>query len=373
MTKRIGVLTAGSDSPGLNAAIRAIGKSARDSFGMTVIGFRDGFRGLVDDSAISFEGSTLSGLLPAGGTILGTSREIPQCIMEKNLCIDRMEDAIATYKKHKLDALICLGGRETQEAGHLLSQAGIHVITTPKAIDNDIAATDATIGFDTAMGIATEAIDRIHTSALSSHRILIVEIMGRHAGWLTLGAGIAGGADVILIPEIPYNIQKINEAIQKRKQAGRRFSIVAVSEGAISQENAAFFDATRQANVRLRSGEERERVARQLEEIQERRKDNVPLLADRLEKLTGLETRTTILGYLLRGGAPSAADRVLATQLGTYCISLINQDRYGVMVAIAGGRTTTIPLEQVAGKHKPVPADHPWILGAREVGTSLGE
>ncbi len=373
MAKRIGVLTAGSDSPGLNAAIRAIGKTARDSFGMDVIGFRDGFRGLVDDHFVSFEGNTLSGILPAGGTILGTSRDIPQRFMEENLCIDRTEDALATYKKHKLDALICLGGRETHEAGLQLTQAGLNVITLPKAIDNDIAGTDATIGFDTAMGIATEAIDRIHTTALSSHRILIVEIMGRYAGWLTLGSGLAGGADVILIPEIPYDIQKINQAVQDRNQAGRRFSIVAVSEGAISQENAAFFEATREANERLRTGDQRERVARQLAEIQGRHKDNVGLLADRLEKFTGLETRTTILGYLLRGGAPSSTDRVLATQMGTYCIALINQGHFGVMVALQNGHTTAIDLEEIAGKHNFVPANHPWVISAREVGTSLGE
>ncbi len=373
MANRIGVLTAGSDSPGLNAAIRAIGRAARDSFGIEVIGFRDGFRGLVDDQFVDFKNNALSGILTSGGTILGTSREIPQRIMEENLSLDRTEDALATYKKHRLDALVCLGGRETQEAGLQLTQAGLNIITLPKAIDNDIARTDETIGFDTAIGIATEAIDRIHTTALSSHRILIIEIMGRYAGWLTLGAGIAGGADVILIPEIPYDIQRINEAVQQRNQAGRRFSIVAVSEGAISQENAAFFEATREANERLRSGAERERVAHQLAEIQGRHKDNVGLLADRLEKFTGLETRTTILGYLLRGGAPSSADRILATHMGTYCLSLIEQGQFGVMVAIENGHTTAIKLEEVAGNHHTVPLDHPWIISAREVGTSLGE
>ncbi len=373
MAKRIGVLTAGSDSPGLNAAIRAIGKSGRDSLGMEVTGFRDGFRGLVYDQFLPFQGNNLSGILPAGGTILGTSRDTPPRIWEENLCIDRTDDAVATYKKHKLDALICLGGRETQEAGLHLSRAGLNIITLPKAIDGDIAGTEATIGFDTAMSIATEAMDRIHTTALSSHRILIVEIMGRYAGWLTLGSGLAGGADVILIPEIPYDIQKINEAVQGRNQAGRRFSIVAVSEGAISQENAAFFEATREANERLRTGAERDRVAQQLAEIQGRHKDNVGLLADRLEKFTGLETRTTILGYLLRGGAPSATDRVLATQMGTYCMSLIEEGRFGVMVTLQSGQTTAVDLEEVAGKHRPVPADHPWIASAKEVGASMGD
>jgi ATP-dependent phosphofructokinase / diphosphate-dependent phosphofructokinase len=223
------------------------------------------------------------------------------------------------------------------------------------------------------VGIAAEAIDRVHATALSNHRILIVEIMGRTAGWLTLAAGIAGGADVILIPEIPYDVRSIIAAITERNQAGKRFSIIAVSEGALSQENAAFFEATRQANIRMRTGSERERIAAQIEQIQGRRKDNVPMLASRLEQATGLETRTTILGYLLRGGIPSTADRLLATQLGNYCVSMINEEKYGVMIGLRNGKIDSIPLDEVAGRHKLIPLDHSWIESARRVGTNLGD
>jgi len=373
MAKNVGVLTAGSDSPGLNAAIRAIGRAANSTFGRPIVAFQDGFKGLVEDKTIAMEGPSFSGILTTGGTVLGTSRDLPQSMQVDGKTVDRTDEAVETYRRHKLDVLVCLGGRETQEAALMLMERGLNVITLPKAIDNDIAETEATVGFHTALGIASEAIDRVHATALSNHRILIVEIMGRSAGWLTLGAGIAGGADVILIPEIPYNAQKIIDAIAQRNQAGKRFSIIAVSEGALSQENAAFYEATRQANKRLRTGVERERVASQIEQIQSRRKDNVPMLASRLEQATGLETRTTILGYLLRGGIPSTTDRILATQFGSYCVSLIQQGKFGVMVAQRSGRIEAVSLEEVAGKHKLIPLDHPWIESARRVGTTLGD
>lgn len=373
MAKNIGVLTAGSDSPGLNAAIRAIGRAAGSWFGRPIVAFQDGFKGLVEDSTTTMEGPSFSGILTRGGTVLGTSRDLPHQMITNGKSVDRTAEAIETYRRHQLDVLVCLGGRETQETALMLMQRGLNIITLPKAIDNNIAETEATIGFHTALGIASEAIDRVHATALSNHRILIVEIMGRNAGWLTLGAGIAGGADVILIPEIPYDAHKIIAAITERNRAGKRFSIIAVSEGAISQENAAFHAATHQANDRLRSGAERDRVAAQIEQIQNRRKDNVPMLASRLEQSTGLETRTTILGYLLRGGIPSTTDRILATQLGSYCVSLIAENRYGVMVGMRHGSVEPIPLEEVAGKHKLIPLDHPWIESARRVGANLGD
>jgi len=365
--KRIGILTAGSDCPGLNAAIRAIGKAAQGSQGAKLITFQDGFQGLVEDQVCDMP---LSGILTAGGTILGTSRESLHDTTGQD---DRTSAAVATYQRHNLDVLVCIGGRETQESAHRLIQQGLNVITLPKGIDNDLAMTDTTIGFDTALSTATEAIDRLHSTAHSHHRIIIVEIMGRNTGWLTLGSGIAGGADVIVIPEIPYDVRKISDAILDRNRSGRRFSIVAVSEGGISRDTVEFFEHSKHVNRLTREGQERVQVEEQLEKIESRLTGNTIYLANRLEKYTGLETRITILGHLLRGGAPTAADRVLATNLGTACLNVINEGKFGVMVAIRDGEIEAVPLDQVIGKHKQIPLSHPWIQSARNVGTSLGD
>ena len=371
MARRIGILTAGSDSPGINAAIRAIGKTAQGSFDMDIVGFQDGFLGLIEDQTIEIRES-LSGILTTGGTILGTSREIPHEIVEKDNIMDLTDRALETYHKHDLDALVCIGGRETQEGALHLAQKGLNIITLPKAIDNDVNGTDLTIGFDTAMEVAAQSIDRLHSTAHSHHRIIIVELMGRYSGWLTLGAGIAGGADVILIPEIPYDIDKVAEAILARKQAGKGFSIVAVSENLISKEQIAFNDRLRRMNARSRTEAEWEKIESQLVKIENRRTDTTIHVSNLLKELTGLETRITILGYLLRGGIPSAADRILATQLGTACVSLVDKGRFGVMVAVLDGKIQTVPLDQVVGQHKKVPLDHTWIESARSVGTNLG-
>ena len=280
--------------------------------------------------------------------------------------------AIDTYHRHQLDALVCLGGKETQLGALHLAQAGLNVITLPKAIDNDLAGTDATIGFDTAMSIASEAIDRLHSTAHSHHRIILVEIMGANAGWLTLGAGIASGADVIAIPEIPYDAEKIAETIMARNQAGKRYSIIAVSEGAKSRETATFFEHSMQVNEQIRSGPERDRVAGILEKIEGQMIGNTLHLANQLELHTGLDTRITILGHLLRGGTPSSTDRLLATRMGTACVRLISEGHFGVMVSLHGADLVPIPLEQVGGGHKPIPLDHPWIESALQVGTCLG-
>ena len=269
--------------------------------------------------------------------------------------------------------LICLGGNDAQESAYYLQQRGQNVITLPLTIDNDLVETDVTVGFDSALSVAAEAIDRLHSTAYSHHRIIIVEVMGRETGWLTLGAGIAGGADVILIPEIPYNETAIADAILQRRKAGKRFSIVAVSEGAESAEYRQFFNQARKINEQRRSGNDLERVADRLTRLESQAAGNTIHLANQLEKFTGLEARVTILGYLQRGGVPSAADRVLATQLGTACVDLINQDEYGVMVASKEYRVQPVPLEQVVGKQRSIPADHPWIESARRVGTNLGE
>lgn len=374
--KRIGILTAGSDCPGLNAAIRAVGKAAQSSYGMDVVAFQDGFRGLIDDQVVPL---TLSGILTAGGTILGTSRETIGEIGEKPeeqsgvSAGSKCEAAVATYHRHKLDVLVCVGGRETQESALRLAKMGLNVLTLPKGIDNDLAMTDTTIGFDTAMSTATEAIDRLHSTAHSHHRIILVEIMGRNTGWLALGAGTAGGADVIVIPEIPYDVNKIADAILARNRSGRRFSIVAVSEGGTSKDTVEFFERSKQVNQLTREGQDRIQVEDQLRKIESNLTGNTIYLANRLAKFTGLDTRITILGHLLRGGAPTPADRVLATNLGTACLRVIEEGSYGMMVAIRDGDVVTVPLDQVVGKHKPVPLTHPWIQSARAVGTSLGD
>jgi ATP-dependent phosphofructokinase / diphosphate-dependent phosphofructokinase len=372
MATRIGILTAGSDCPGLNAAIRAIGKAAMGSFGMSILGFQDGFQGLVNDQTIPLEGNALSGILTLGGTILGTNRERPDAMKVNDQVQDRTGAAVDTYHRHQLDALVCLGGKETQEGALHLAQAGLNVITLPKAIDNDVAATEATIGFDTAMSIASEAIDRLHSTAHSHHRIILVEIMGANAGWLTLGAGIASGADVIAIPEIPYDADKIAQTIISRNQAGKRYSIIAMSEGAKSRETANFFEHSMQVNEKIRSGADRERVAGILEKIEDQMIGNTLHLANRLELHTGLDTRITILGHLLRGGTPTSTDRLLATRMGTTCVGLINAGQFGVMVSLHGADLVPVPLEQVGGGHKPIPMDHPWIQSALQVGTCLG-
>ena len=234
MFKHIGILTSGGDCPGLNAAIRGVGKAARDPFKMELIGFRDGFRGLVHDRTMPLEPAMLSGILTDGGTILGTSRDKPHQMPIGGEIRDMTGAIVETYKRHHLDALICIGGGGTQKNALRLKQAGLNVVTLPKTIDNDIAGTDISFGFDTAVGIATEAIDRLHSTATSHHRIIVVEVMGHRAGWLALCAGIAGGADVILIPEIPYDLERVADSIRDRARAGKHFSIVVVAEGAMS-------------------------------------------------------------------------------------------------------------------------------------------
>ena len=252
-TKRIGILTAGGDSPGLNAAIRGVGKTALGFYGMEIIGFRDGFRGIVEDRRLKLDRPTLAGILTVGGTILGTSRDKPQRMTIDGRVHDMTSVIVKNYGRYGLDALVCLGGGGTQKSALRLKEAGLNVISLPKTIDNDVAMTDLTIGFATALDIATETIDRLHSTAHSHHRIIVTEIMGHRAGWLALGAGIAGGADVILIPEIPYDVHKIAEAIRRRSRAGTNFSIVAVAEGAMAKEDARGYLAAEARRERARN------------------------------------------------------------------------------------------------------------------------
>src|SRR5580692_7035781 len=359
--KRIGILTAGGDSPGLNAAIRGVGKTALGYYGMEIIGFRDGFRGIVEDRRLKLDKSTLAGILTVGGTILGTSRDKPHRMLIDGRTRDMTATIKENYKKLGLDALVCLGGGGTQKSALHLSDAGLNIVTLPKTIDNDVALTDSTFGFATALDIATEAIDRLHSTAHSHHRIIVAEIMGHRAGWLTLGAGLAGGADVILIPEIPYSVEKIAEAIGRRSKHGSNFSIVAVAEGAMSQNDARVFGIAEKALKRAKTLNEKLEAKREITAFEVRHQGNTLRLAHQLEELTHLESRVTILGYVQRGGAPCAEDRILATRLGSACADLINAGKFGVMVASRGDGTEAVPLDQVAGKLKLVPPDHSWV------------
>jgi 6-phosphofructokinase 1 len=373
MAKSIGILTAGGDCPGLNAAIRAVGKTALGRFGMQMIGFRDGFRGLVENRSVRLDEAALSGLLTLGGTFLGTSRDKPHRMSIGNQVLDMTDAIVETYHKNHLDVLVCLGGGGTQKNAYRLAQKGLNIITLPKTIDNDIAMTDTTFGYDTALGIATEAIDRLHSTAHSHHRIIVVGIMGHNTGWLALGSGIAGGANVILIPEIPYDINVVSNAIRQRSRQGKNFSIVAVAEGAISQEKATIMQEAMQLKTQAINKEEKKEAKAKLEQLElEYDKDHTLEISEQLEVLTGLESRVTILGHLQRGGTPSAVDRLLATQLGTACVELINSETYGVMMAIKGTKVEAVPLEEVVGKRKIIPLDHDWVETAKNVGISLG-
>jgi len=366
MTQSIGILTSGGDSPGLNAAIRGVGKACVSHYGMHIVGIRDGFRGLMENRTMPLEGEQLSGILTLGGTILGTSRDKPHKMPVNGKVQDMTETIVANYHANGLDCLVCLGGGGTQKNALRLQQAGLNVVTLPKTIDNDVALTDTTFGFDTALGIATDAIDRLHSTAHSHHRIIVVEIMGHRAGWLALGAGIAGGADVILVPEIPYDVEVVADAIKARKRKGKPFSIVAVAEGAISRQEFA-------AQMAAAAKKKDKKVKEVVVEPELVYAARILHLAQQLETLTGLEARVTILGHLQRGGTPSAADRLLATRLGTAAADLIEQRQYGFMVAARGEFSVPVRLEEVAGQVKTVPPDHPWVASARGVGTSFGD
>jgi 6-phosphofructokinase 1 len=287
--------------------------------------------------------------------------------------LDMTDAAVETYRKHHLEALVCIGGGGTQKNALRLQKAGLNIVTLPKTIDNDIAETDVTFGFDTALGIATDAIDRLHSTAMSHRRIIVVEVMGHRAGWLALGAGLAGGADVILIPEIPYNLDAVTLAIRKRNQAGKNFSIVVVAEGALSGEQRRKIEDQLDAKNKAENKAEKKEATAKLDQFHQEHVDHTVQLTHALEEQTGLESRLTILGHLQRGGAPSAMDRILATHLGTYCANLIDKQQYGVMVAARGQGVKAVPLEDVAGKKKLVPPDDPWVQAARHVGTCLGD
>jgi ATP-dependent phosphofructokinase / diphosphate-dependent phosphofructokinase len=372
VTRSIGILTAGGDSPGLNAAIRAIGKTAAAD-GAQVIGFRDGFRGLMENRTVRLTADEVSGILTRGGTLLGTSRDKPHKMPVGSRTLDMRDKMVEVYEANHLDVLVCLGGGGTQKNALRLMEAGLNVITLPKTIDNDVYGTDITFGFDTALSIATDAVDRLHSTAHSHHRIIVLEIMGHNTGWLALGAGIAGGADVILIPEIPYDIEVVAGAVMRRSQAGKNFSIVAVAEGAVSVEGARLLEEARSKVDEADSKKERKRAKAELAQKQAEQIGNTLRLTRGVEERTGLESRLTILGHVQRGGTPSAGDRLLATRLATACVELIREETYGVMVASRGDGVEAVPLKEVVGRRKVVPADHPWVASARSVGVCFGD
>ena len=371
--RRIGIITAGGDSPGLNAAIRGVGKAALGGYGMEILGFRDGFRGLAENLRISLDTRALSGILTVGGTILGTGRDKPHRMQVDGHVRDVTKEIVRNYERNRLDALVCIGGGGTHKNALRLVEQGLNIVTLPKTIDNDVAMTDATIGFDTARTVATDAIDRLHSTAHSHHRIIIAELMGHRAGWLALGSGIAGGADVILIPEIPYDVERIASAIRRRSRDGTNFSIVAVAEGAMSRADAEEFSAAAKRKANAGNKAVRRRAKTDLAVLAARHSGNTLRLAKQLEELTRLEARVSILGYVQRGGTPSAGDRLLATRLGTMCAELIQDKVFGVMVAARGDGAKPVPIAEVAGKLKTVPTNHPWVAGARKVGTSFGD
>ncbi len=371
MARSIGILTAGGDSPGLNAAIRAVGKAAQRAYGMHVIGFQDGFLGLMQNRFVRLDSDSLSGILTKGGTVLGTSRaKVDRMEMGDGRKMDMRALMRDIVDQHELEALVVLGGDGTMRNALKLEDVGIKVVALPKTIDNDVSGTDVTFGFDTAMGIATEAIDRLHSTAHSHHRIILAEVMGHEVGWLALGAGLAGGADVILIPEIPYDIEAVAASIQSRKAAGSAFSIVAVAEGAYSREDAKARTALLE-DLESATGEDRLLLKEKLRGLE--KAPRTQNLAGALEGATGLESRVTILGHVQRGGTPSPADRLLATRLGTAAASYAAEGVHGVMVAARGESTEPVPLKEIAGMTKFVPLDHPWVASARSLGIVFGD
>jgi phosphofructokinase-like protein len=360
--RRIGVLTGGGDCPGLNAVIRAVTKTAIVQYGIEVLGVEDAYLGLLEDRVRPLAQRDVSGILALGGTILGTTNKVnPMKYLVghdeagKPIVEDVSDRAVETCRKHGIDVLVCIGGDGTMAASYGMVKLGIPVVGVPKTIDNDLMCTDITFGFTTAAQTATEALDRIRTTASSHHRIMLVELMGRNAGWLTLHAGLAAGADVILIPEIPYDLNAVCGACTERKQSGKRFTIVTVSEGARPIDGEQVGVLTDDPVEPLRLGGIAERLARQV--------------ADR----TGMETRATILGHVQRGGTPCAYDRVLATHFGHAALHLAATGEWNRMVAWQDGVITAVPLEQVAGKQRLVPHHHPLVTVARHLGVSFGE
>lgn len=355
---RIGILTSGGDCQALNAAMRGVIRglsSQRDD--LEIYGFEDGYKGLIYGNFHLMTPNDFSGILNLGGTILGTSRQpFKRMRIPDENGLDKVEAMKTTYHKLKLDCLVILGGNGTHKSANMLREEGLHVITLPKTIDNDLWGTDMTFGFQSAVDIATDTIDCIHTTASSHSRVFIIEVMGHKVGHVTLHAGIAGGADIILLPEIPYDIDKVVDVIEQRAKSGKHFTILAVAEGAISKEDAA-----------LKKKQYKAKLA-------ERKYPSIAYeLAAQIESKTDREVRVTVPGHTQRGGSPCAYDRVIATRVGAAAAELILEEKYGYMIAIKNGETEPVPLEEVAGKLKYVDPDCKMIKEAKIIGISFGD
>ena len=357
--RKIGILTGGGDAPGLNAVVRAATRTAILKYGLDVVGFKKGYRGLYLGEMVDLNLQNISGILPRGGTILFSSNKdnLFQYLVEGETTYRDVSDkGIENIKAAGIDALIVIGGDGTLTSARDFARKGVKIIGVPKTIDNDLACTDVTFGFDTAVAVATDALDRLHTTAESHHRIMCLEVMGRYAGWIALHAGVSGGADAILIPEIPYDIEKVAQTIQNRKKAGKEFSIVVVAEGARSKTG--------------------EMVVR---EVVEDSPDPIRLggiaqkVAHDLEKLCDLETRATILGHLQRGGTPSAYDRLLSTRYGVAAVDLIMEGKFGNMVTLKGTQMSYESLENVIGKAKNVDPEGDLVKVAKSIGITFGD
>ncbi|TLX77193.1 6-phosphofructokinase [Labilibacter sediminis] len=336
---KIGILSAGGDCPGINAAIRGVGKTAIVQYGMEVIGISNGFSGLIDMTTEPLTEDSLSGILTLGGTILGTSRMKPFKQQAGDTVDDKPQVIKENYEKLGLDALVCIGGNGTQKTANLLYKEGLNIVGLPKTIDNDVWGTDVTFGFDSAVNIATDAIDRLHTTANSHKRVMVIEVMGHNAGWLALYSGLAAGGDIILLPELDYDMDIVAKNLLSRAEKGKPYSIVVVGEG-IKVPN---------------------------------KKNPARYIAKQIQEKTGLETRETILGYIQRGGSPSPADRILATRYGAYAAQLISEGKFGTMVSLKQGQITSVPLSDVGGKTQLIEEGNRLVKKARNMGVCFGD
>jgi len=352
---RVGVLSGGGDCPGINAAIRAVTKSLILKHDASVVGIRDGFEGLIERDVHPLNYQDVSGILSRGGTILGASNKADPFNYHPRGGADVSAQVVSTYNSFDLDALVVIGGDGTMSIAHRLTDLGVNVVGVPKTIDNDLVGTDRTFGFDTAVSIASEAIDRIHTTAQSHHRVMIVETMGRYAGWIALHSGVASGADVILIPELEYEIDEVVRVCRERQQGGQRFTIVAIAEGAKPKEGERVV---------------KERIEESTDPI--RLGGIGRVLAEQLKTRLDSEVRTTILGHMQRGGTPTAYDRNLSTAFGTRAAALVGEETFNVMVALQDGDFTHVPLAEVANKTRTVPLNSSLLASAIDVGTSFG-
>ena len=357
--KRVGILTGGGDCPGLNAVIRGVAKPAHDN-GLSVLGIQDGFEGLVTGKAIELYNKDVSGILAQGGSILGSSNKgdpfhWPEQFDDEVKIVDRSEKALRNYEAWDLDALIAIGGDGTMHISKKLSDMGMNIVGVPKTIDNDLDATDQTFGHDSAVYVVTMALDRLHTTASTHHRVMVIEVMGRYAGWIALHGGLAGGADIILIPEIPFDWEVVYDKVMQRHMRGKRFSIVCVAEGAKPLDGEMV--------VRAKDIKRTDPI--QLGGVAE-------VVAENITRNTGLETRYTILGHLQRGGSPTPYDRILSTKFGTYAINLAMKKKFGRMVALKGNEISSVKIEDAIAKQKLVKPTDQAVQAAVAVGVSFG-